>query len=114
MLKVELDEDGNKEAVGHRVGRGDADLAGGAAILSGDQPLDAQRGNFHALALLDDGLAGGRGLETIGSSAQQLGAEVLLQRRDSPRDRDVVDTERASRAGEGSLAGAIRLESDAQ
>src|SRR5262249_17858759 len=105
MLKVELDKDGNKEAVGHRVGRGDADLAGGAAILSGDQPLDAQRGNFHALALLDDGLRGGRRLETIGSSAQQLGAEVLLERRDSPRDRDVVDTERARRAGEGSIAG---------
>src|SRR5262249_33096292 len=79
MLNVELDKDGNKEAVGHRVGRGDADLAGGAAILSGDQPLDAQRGNFNALALLDDGLAGGRGLETIGS----LGSAAW--RRDAPR-----------------------------
>src|SRR5262249_61222231 len=99
MLNVELDKDGNKEAVGHRVGRGDADLAGGAAILSGDQPLDAQRGNFNALALLDDGLAGGRGLETIGRSAQQRGAAVLLERRDSARHRAEVDTGPSPRAG---------------
>src|SRR5262249_58558049 len=66
---------------------------------------DTQGGNFHALALLEDGRAGGGALEPIGGSTQQLGAEALLERRDSPRDRDVVDTERASRAGEGSLAG---------
>src|SRR5262249_5046209 len=40
-----------------------------------------------------------------GVSAQQLGAEMLLERRDSPRDRDVCDTELARRAGEGSIVG---------
>src|SRR5262249_24459451 len=94
------DQAGHEEAVGERGGGRDSHRTGGAGVVAGHRALEVQRGRLHSFALSHDRLACGGWHEAVGRTGEQLAAELVLELREAPANRDVPHSEDVGRTGQ--------------
>src|SRR5215831_16196168 len=93
MALAKSDDHRHENVAAYYVSRRYANRPCSPAVLAGHHSLQRQRRASHGFTLLKNRLTYRGREETIRSSAQQLGSEVLLQGCNSPSHRDVIHAE---------------------
>ena len=104
LKKIQLGGDGGwdyltMDSIGRRLY-----VARGTRVMAGCKPLEVRRGDFHRLAILQNRMSDRRGRKALSRPSQKLCPQLLLEGRQTPADRNVIDAERTRRTGQTALA----------